>query len=131
MGHNFVTMKRSDYDGPCPVERVLGVISGKWKPSVIYHLDKENVLRFAELRKLIPEVTQRMLTQQLREMERDGLIQRTDHNEKPLRVDYRLTELGRTLRPVFESLESWGETFIEEVYRARQMWEELDHTPKV
>ena len=131
MGHNFVTMKRSDYDGHCHVERVHGVISGKWKPSVIYLLDKENVLRFAELRKLIPEVTQRMLTQQLREMERDGLIQRTDHNEKPLRVDYRLTELGRTLRPVFESLECWGETSMEEVYRARQMWEELDHTPKV
>ncbi|MEM6277868.1 MAG: helix-turn-helix domain-containing protein [Verrucomicrobiota bacterium] len=124
-------MKRPEYDGPCPVERVLGVISGKWKPSVIYHLDTEDVLRFAELQRLIPEVTQRMLTQQLREMERDGLIQRTDHQEKPLRVDYRLTDLGRTLRPLFESLESWGETSMDEVFRSRKIWEELEQPPNV
>ncbi|MEM1443025.1 MAG: helix-turn-helix domain-containing protein [Verrucomicrobiota bacterium] len=116
-------MKRPDYTGPCPVERVLGIISGKWKPSVIFHLNEEGVLRFAELQKLIPEVTQRMLTQQLREMERDGLIQRTDHQEKPLRVDYRLTELGETLRPVFENLETWGGSHMEKVLHRREVWD--------
>ncbi|MEM9284079.1 MAG: helix-turn-helix domain-containing protein [Verrucomicrobiota bacterium] len=122
-------MKRPEYDGPCPVERVLGIISGKWKPSVIYHLSEGKVLRFAELRKLIPEVTQRMLTQQLREMERDGLIQRTDHQEKPLRVDYRLTELGRTLGPLFEILETWGESHMENVLHSRMTWDGSDENP--
>ncbi|MEM8954845.1 MAG: helix-turn-helix domain-containing protein [Verrucomicrobiota bacterium] len=116
-------MKRPDYNGPCPVERVLGVFSGKWKPSIIYYLENKGPLRFGELRKHIPEVTQRMLTQQLRELERDGLILRTDYREKPLRVDYRLTELGATLQPIGLRLEKWGESHMDKVLKARRRYD--------
>jgi DNA-binding HxlR family transcriptional regulator len=73
--------KRTQYDGPCPIERVINVFGGKWKPAVLYNLELHGTLRFGELRKLIPEVTQRMLTQQLRELERDGLVKREQFTE--------------------------------------------------
>ena len=116
-------MKLPDYDGPCPVERVLGVFSGKWKPSIIYYLEQKGPQRFGELRELIPQVSQRMLTQQLRELERDGLITRTDYNEKPLRVDYRLTELGASLQPIGLLLEKWGHDHMDEVKESRQAYD--------
>ena len=117
-------MKRPDYNGPCPVERVLNVFSGKWKPSIIYHLEQEGPLRFGELSNIIPEVTKRMLTQQLRELERDGLIKRTDYNEKPLRVDYQLTQLGASLQPIGLALESWGNVNMDAVHQARALFDE-------
>lgn len=116
-------MKRPDYDGPCPVERVLAVFSGKWKPSIIYYLEQNGPLRFSELRETIPQVTQRMLTQQLRELERDGLVKRTDYGEMPPRVDYRLTELGTTLQPIGLQLEKWGENHMAKVYRSRKSYD--------
>ena len=116
-------MKRPDYDGPCPVERVLGVFSGKWKPSIIYYLEQNGPQRFGQLRELIPEVTQRMLTQQLRELERDGIVERTDYGERPPRVDYRLTRLGMTLQPIGRQLESWGEAHMQDVYMARSSYD--------
>ena len=114
-----------DYEGPCPIEKTLNVFSGKWKPSIVFHLEIEGPLRFSELRKRIPEVTQRMLTQQLRELERDGIIERKDYGEKPPRVDYRLTEeLGWSLQPIGQLLEKWGEANMEKVNLARQNYDE-------
>ncbi|MEM9079416.1 MAG: helix-turn-helix domain-containing protein [Verrucomicrobiota bacterium] len=116
-------MKRPDYNGPCPVERVIGIFGGKWKPSILYYLEKNGPLRFGELRKVIPQVTQRMLTQQLRELERDGLVKRTDYREMPPKVDYRLTRLGATFRPIGHQLEEWGENHMGKVDKSRKSYD--------
>lgn len=94
--------------GICSVELALQVIGGKWKPVILWRLRGEGSLRFGELRRLLPSVTQKMLTQQLRELEADGLVLRRVHAQVPPRVDYWLTELGRSVLPVLESLGNWG-----------------------
>lgn len=95
--------------GPgCPVEGVLQLIDGKWKGVILYHLF-ESTMRFNELRRKMSNVTQRMLTNQLRELELDGLINRKVYAEVPPRVEYSLTERGRTLQPVITALKEWGD----------------------
>jgi DNA-binding HxlR family transcriptional regulator len=91
----------------CPVETTLGVVGGKWKALIIYHL-REAPARFNVLRRLIPGVTQRMLTQHLRELEADGLVSRTVHAVVPPHVEYALTPLGRSLTPVLDAMAAWG-----------------------
>lgn len=91
----------------CPVERTLGVIGGRWKPLILYHLRRDK-RRFNELRRLMPNVTQRMLTQHLRELEDDGIVTRTVHPVVPPHVDYALTALGLTLLPVMDVMADWG-----------------------
>ena len=92
----------------CPVRAALSVIGGKWKP-VITHYLLQGTKRFGELRKLMPDATQKMLTQQLREMERDGVVARKIYHEVPPKVEYSLTKYGQTLRPVMAELCEWGE----------------------
>ena len=87
----------------------MGVIAGKWKPAIIYALVTNGTLRFNELRRLIPKVSQRMLTQQLRDLERHGLVDRVFYPEIPPRVEYSVTKLGRTLHPIFKSVCTWAE----------------------
>lgn len=103
-------MKRKDFGcGPgCPVEVTLDLIDGKWKGVILYHL-QEGRLRFGELRKRLPGITQRMLTKQLRALEEDDLITRKVYAEVPPRVDYELSETGLRLRPVIDALKAWGE----------------------
>ncbi|WP_010516832.1 winged helix-turn-helix transcriptional regulator [Komagataeibacter oboediens] len=88
----------------CTVEATLELFGGKWKALILYHLFEDGVLRFGELRRRLPNVTQRMLTNQLRELEADGLVSRTVFPEVPPHVDYALTELGKTLKPVIQAL---------------------------
>ena len=106
-------MKHTKYDcsSGCPVEATLELIGGKWKGLVLYHL-LEGTLRFSELRRKTPSVTQRMLTRQLRELESAGLVVRTVHAEVPPRVEYRLSPEGETLRPVILALRDWGRTYL-------------------
>ncbi len=92
----------------CPVEATLSFLDGKWKGVVLFHL-LAGTLRFNELRRKLPTVTQRMLTKQLRELEESGLVSRTVFAVVPPRVEYALTPLGETLKPVIEALASWGE----------------------
>jgi DNA-binding HxlR family transcriptional regulator len=92
----------------CSVERALSLIDGKWKIIVLYKLLR-GTLRFNELRRLIPAVTQRMLTHQLRELEADGLITRTVYAQVPPRVEYSLSPRGRSLEPVIMALKHWGD----------------------
>jgi DNA-binding HxlR family transcriptional regulator len=99
---------RNNTNPGCSVEATLALIDGKWKGVILHHLRDEK-MRFSAFRRLMPNVTQRMLTNQLRELEADGLISRTVYAEVPPRVDYALTELGRTLEPVLESLRRWGD----------------------
>jgi DNA-binding HxlR family transcriptional regulator len=92
----------------CPVALTLSVIGGKWKPTILYFL-RDGPRRFNELRRLLPEITQRMLTLQLRALEEDGIVARTVYDEVPPRVDYALTDYGCTLGPIIEAMERWGE----------------------
>ena len=93
----------------CPVEATLDVIGGKWKVVILFWL-KGGTLRFSELRRKIPGVSERMLTQQLRELEGDGVVRREVYPEVPPKVEYSLTEYGRTLRPLTELMCAWGKT---------------------
>lgn len=100
--------RHNTYDNiACPVEATLELIGGKWKGIILFHL-LEGKLRFSELKRLIPCVTQRMLTKQLRELEADGLVTRTIHAEVPPRVEYEMTKEGRTLKAILHSLKKWG-----------------------
>jgi DNA-binding HxlR family transcriptional regulator len=106
-------MPRTRQDGRdcspgCAVEAALRFIDGKWKGVILWHLLRET-LRFNQIRRLLPSVTQRMLTNQLRELEADGLVGRRVYAEVPPRVEYSLTERGRTLEPVLLALKAWGD----------------------
>jgi DNA-binding HxlR family transcriptional regulator len=91
----------------CPVEGVLHLIDGKWKGVILYHL-LDGTMRFNEIRRRLTSVTQRMLTKQLRELEADGLVERTVFAVVPPRVDYCLTPRGRSLEPVIMAMKLWG-----------------------
>ena len=92
----------------CPMEATLDLIGGKWKSVILFRLN-EGTKRFSELGRLLPRITPRMLTQQLRDLERDGLVKRRVYAEVPPRVEYSLTDMGRTLQPVLDALKAWGE----------------------
>lgn len=91
------------------MEATLTVIGGKWKCVILWHLAEDGTSRFSELRRRLPGITQRMLTNQLRELEADGLIEREVFAQVPPKVEYRLSERGRTLWPVLDALKRWGD----------------------
>ncbi|MET3288822.1 UNVERIFIED_CONTAM: DNA-binding HxlR family transcriptional regulator [Brevibacillus sp. OAP136] len=93
----------------CPIETVIHVLGGKWKPTILWLL-LDSTKRFSELEKLIPGVTQKMLAQHLRELENDRLVTRTVYPSVPPKVEYSLSEYGKTLVPVMEVMCEWGET---------------------
>ena len=95
----------------CTVEASLDVIGGKWKPLILWALG-DKVLRFSELQKELPGVNAKMLTKQLRELEEDGVIQRTVYPEVPPRVEYAMTDFGRTLIPILQALCTWGAEYL-------------------
>lgn len=96
----------------CAVEATLQLIDGKWKGVILYHL-LQGTLRFNAIRRRLPNITQRMLTTQLRELERDGFVLRTVYPEVPPKVEYSLTPRGRTLEPVIMALKAWGDEHTE------------------
>ncbi|MDR7071092.1 winged helix-turn-helix transcriptional regulator [Fictibacillus barbaricus] len=98
-----------------PVEAALEVIGGKWKVVILCHLIKEK-RRTGELKRLMPGITQKMLTQQLRELEEDGVILREVYNQVPPRVEYSLTDYGWSLKQILDLLCAWGEHHIEKNY---------------
>ncbi|CAN5637787.1 winged helix-turn-helix transcriptional regulator [soil metagenome] len=104
------TWIRHPESSPCPVETTLRIVGGKWKAVILFRLT-EGTKRFSELKRLLPGATQQMLTQQLRELERDGIVHREVYAEVPPRVEYSLTELGRTLEPVLSLMSDWGQTY--------------------
>lgn len=91
----------------CPAELTLDFLAGKWRPMIIHWL-MDGPLRFNELQRRLGSVTHRTLSKALKEMEDDKLLVRKDYGEIPPRVDYRLTELGRSLRPVLKAMEAWA-----------------------
>lgn len=105
------------------VENLMKLIGSKWKPAIIYCLVHSGKLRFGELRQAIPDITQRMLTMRLRELERDGFVKRTFHEAIPPRVEYEMTKLGMEIHPFFRDLCLWGESREKELAAARERFE--------
>jgi len=94
----------------CHVDTCLELIAGKWKSLILWKLSQYPVMRFGELQKAIPHITKKMLTQQLRQLEQDRLVDREVYKQVPPKVEYSLSEFGETLRPVLEHIAQWGET---------------------
>ncbi|WP_145950165.1 helix-turn-helix domain-containing protein [Paenibacillus sp. Y412MC10] len=102
-----------------PVEAALEVIGGKWKVVILCYLTK-GTRRTGQLKRLMPGITQKMLTQQLRELEKDGIISRVIYNQVPPRVEYSLTEYGQTLSDILDALCKWGEGHIDNKYPRKE-----------
>ena len=96
----------------CAMDVTMNFIGGKWKTVVLWYL-RNKTLRFGELKKQIPDMTEKMLSIQLKKMEEDGLVKREVYAEVPLRVEYSLTDFGKSLTPVLESISKWGRAYSE------------------
>lgn len=92
----------------CEVELVLNVMGGKWKPIILWHLGQQEILRYGQLKKNIKKITPKVLIQQLRELEQDGVVTRTEYHQIPPKVEYSLTETGKELIPILQVLCAWG-----------------------
>jgi len=107
-----VRHSRFDCTPGCAVEAAIGLIDGKWKSIILFHL-RSGTLRFNEIRRHIASVTPRMLTNQLRELEEDGLITRKVYAQVPPKVEYSLSPLGRSMEPILLALKDWGDANID------------------
>lgn len=104
----------------CEKELTLSVIGGKWKMLILWHLGREGTKRFGELKALMPGITQRMLVNQLRELEDDLIVHREVYPVVPPKVEYSLTEQGRSLMPILDSMYNWGKNYMETVLNNRE-----------
>ena len=98
-------------ESPCPLEELLDLLGGKWKVIILWHL-QEGMLRFSELRKRMPSITQKMLTQQLRELEQKEMVLRKVYAEVPPRVEYQLTPKGKLIRPLLQEMHQWSKKHL-------------------
>jgi len=108
-------MKRNINDLNCEKELTLSIIGGKWKMIIIWYLGKEGTKRFSELKALLPNITPKMMTNQLRELEADQIVHREVYAVVPPKVEYSLTENGVSLMPILESMYSWGKNYRDTV----------------
>jgi DNA-binding HxlR family transcriptional regulator len=111
--HNAIEFRNKSYT--CTFEITMDLIGGKWKPIIIWHLGAKGTQRFNEIRKLLPQITQKMLTQQLRELEADNLVMRKVYPQVPPKVEYSLTELGETLMPILSMMCTWGGEYYKQL----------------
>ncbi len=112
--------RKYDWKTGCDVEATLSVIGGRWKPILVCHL-LDGKKRYGELRRLTPNATERMITLQLKELEADGIVNRHAYTEVPPRVEYELTEYGRSLESILVHMQEWGREFK----RKQQLQEEV------
>jgi len=115
-------LKANPYVSDCPSREILNLIGDKWTTLVIGLLDG-HTMRFSELRRQIGGISQKMLTQTLRNLERDGLVERTVYAEVPPRVEYALTPLGKTLTKPLNALLAWAETHLEAVAESQEAYD--------
>ncbi|MBL1225460.1 winged helix-turn-helix transcriptional regulator [Enterococcus sp. BWR-S5] len=110
-------MKQMDWEDTCPLVTTQRIMAGKWKLSILWFLAEHPVMRFNELKAAFedPTLTQKMLTQHLKELQEDQLVTRTVYNTVPPKVEYRLSALGKSFIPVMRAMEAWGETYQEQV----------------
>jgi DNA-binding HxlR family transcriptional regulator len=119
-------MKPSRHDAPavaCPIGPVVDIVFSRWTTPILWALHEFGRQRFVELQRRIDTITPKVLTQRLRQLERDGLVTRTYHPEVPPRVEYEISELGLTLAPLFASLAEWGSGNLAGVERARAAYD--------
>jgi|SRR5690606_38801438 len=100
-------MENKSKKKPCPVAKTLSLIGGRWKTVILYQLS-DHTRRFGELTVRIPPISRKVLSDQLKELETDGLINRQEFKEMPPRVEYSLTDLGNSVKPILESMATWG-----------------------
>lgn len=98
----------------CPLEMTIDLIGGKWKVILLWNLSNQT-LRFNEIRKIFPEATQKMLTQQLRDLEDNGLVSRKVYAQVPPKVEYSITEFGKSLMPILHEMNQWGTDYANKV----------------
>jgi DNA-binding HxlR family transcriptional regulator len=103
-----IDRKKKSENFDCFVTETVNLISGKWKPFILWSVMDKGVVRFGELRKRLPDVTEKMLAQQLKELQKDGFLSRKVFRSVPPRVEYRLTDYGESFRPVINSIHEWG-----------------------
>ncbi len=101
-------------EGTIFVQTTLKVLGGKWKILILWHL-KDKARRFSELKRLIPEISEKVLTQQLRELESDGIVNRKVYSDVPPKVEYSFTDYGRSLKPTLQALCEWGQEHLKRV----------------
>lgn len=104
-------MKKTHSKDACPIEKTLRMIVGKWKTILLWHLGSEKK-RYGELKKLIPDISEKMLIQSLRELERDELVVRRVYPEIPPKVEYSLSKRGKSLSPLICALNTWGKKYL-------------------
>ncbi|RNC67775.1 MAG: transcriptional regulator [Desulfuromonadales bacterium] len=97
----------------CGIDVTLAVVGGKWKASILWHLAQET-MRFSDLQRLFSDTTRKMLTQQLRELEADGLVHREVYAQVPPKVEYSLTEKGKSIFPILEQMCEWGRMYLQD-----------------
>lgn len=109
-------MKVNEWEKGCPLLLTQRIILGKWKLSIIWFLEHNGTMRFSELKRAFndSELTQKMLTQHLKELQEDNLINRRSYNEVPPKVEYSLTDIGKKFAPVMKAMEEWGKEYMTE-----------------
>ncbi|MCP3926329.1 MAG: helix-turn-helix transcriptional regulator [Desulfobacterales bacterium] len=115
----------------CYFELALLIIGGKWKSIILYHLGKAGILRYGELKKEMPNITEKMLTQQLKDLQKDNMVLRKMYNQVPPKVEYSLTPFGQTIMPALLKLREWGITYEKEFdlsryYEGNEDYEQID-----
>lgn len=105
----MIEEKKKSKEATCEIEVAFDVIGGKWKPLIIWFLGECGTLRFGQLQRLIPDITHKILTKQLRELEEHQLIQRKIYPEVPLRVEYSITDKGREVIPILDMMCEWAD----------------------
>ncbi|AFM40136.1 putative transcriptional regulator [Desulfosporosinus acidiphilus SJ4] len=113
----MIKFKNNEYQ--CSMELTLALIGGKWKALILWHLG-DKTLRYNEMRKVLPSITPKMLTQQLRELEDSGLVKRLIYTQIPPKVEYSLTDAGKSLLPILDTLCKWGLSYASEFEHAEQ-----------
>ena len=107
----------------CEIRDAFMMIGGKWKSMILYVLSSQGVVRFNQLKKTVAGISQKMLTQQLRELERYGLIKRQVFPEVPPHVEYSMTELGLSLGPIYQAVHNWEQENLTAIYKCRRQYD--------
>jgi DNA-binding HxlR family transcriptional regulator len=119
----IVVRDTADPELACPISPVVDIVFSRWTTPILWSLHQFGRQRFVELERRITTITPKVLTQRLRQLERDGLITRTYHAEVPPRVEYEISELGRSLAPLFAHLADWAADSLDKVEQARETYD--------
>ena len=135
MDYQCDVKKAGEVEFRCYFQLAMMVIGGKWKPKVLFHLARNEVVRFGALRRAVYGISEKMLIQSLKELEKDGIVRRKVYREVPPRVEYSLTDLGRSFIPILLDMYAWGKSYASYLvaredqqsdYRAGKVFDNID-----